>query len=445
MLINTAILILLITCGALFLQDKFKIPLPMTLVALVMGAKLIGIEHLHVSNERFDQIIILLLPILITVDALHLRTSELKRHAFSLFYLAVLAVIFCVLACVALNNWILPDYNLSIAALIALFCMVMATDPIAVTAVFNNFKVPHNLKIMAEGESLFNDATTLIMFGLAMSVLQSQAEVEVTNVATKSAMVVFGAIGVGMVIGFIGMWFMGHTHNPAIETMLILAIACGSFVAAEHFHWSGILATLAGVLTANHVISNRLDHDDKVIDEMDHLEAKSSSSWLPDWVNIHRRYEDAVTDKANHKMILQNIGFIALIGGTILFLSMTDTFSVDLMVRYWKEIIAVFIATTVVRMLVMSKFALIASRVKFCHDVSFHWWAVLSAAGVKGGISILMLHMLPKGFEHRELFEAIVIGQVLLSTFIYPVVLMIIMTIYKKTFEAEVAAEAHAH
>lgn len=442
-MIEMFIFILVVTSASLLLQDTLKIPLPMTLVSFVLISKLFGFDYVHITDEMFDQIILLLLPILITVDALYLRTSELKKHAFSLFYLAVLAVVLSVLACVALNKWILPDYNLSTAALIALFCMVMATDPVAVTSVFNNFKVPHNLKIMAEGESLFNDATALILYGLALTML-STPDLDAVVVGTHSLMVIVGAIIIGFMVGIVGLWCMSLTRNASIETMIMLAIACGSYVAAEQFHWSGILATIIGVLTANHVISKRLDQDDNVLESIDAM----PNSWhqsMGTWLNVHRRYELAVLDKVNHQTIIQNIGFIALLGGTVLFISMADTFSLDLMAKYWQEIVAVFVAATLVRMAVMSKFAFIAGRVPLSHKVSFHWWMVLSAAGVKGGISILMLHMLPRGFEHRELFEAVIIGQILLSTFIYPIILMGVIKLFSQKFEAECAEEAHHH
>ncbi len=45
-----------------------------------------------------------------------------------------------------------------------LFAMVLATDPVSVVSIFSNFQLPHSLKILAEGESLFNDATALIVF-----------------------------------------------------------------------------------------------------------------------------------------------------------------------------------------------------------------------------------------------------------------------------------------
>lgn len=48
-------------------------------------------------------------------------------------------------------------------------------------------------------------------------------------------------------------------------------------------------------------------------------------------------------------------------------------------------------------------------------------------------------------FEHLELFEAVIIGQILLSTFIYPIILMGVIKLFSQKFEAECAEEAHHH
>lgn len=74
-MIEMFIFILVVTSASLLLQDTLKIPLPMTLVSFVLISKLFGFDYVHITDEMFDQIILLLLPILITVDALYLRTS----------------------------------------------------------------------------------------------------------------------------------------------------------------------------------------------------------------------------------------------------------------------------------------------------------------------------------------------------------------------------------
>jgi len=54
-----------------------------------------------------------------------------------------------------------------------------------------------------------------------------------------------------------------------------------------------------------------------------------------------------------------------------------------------------------------------------------------------------MLQMLPKGFEHKEMFDAIVIGVILVSTFVYALVLVGIIMLNKTAFDKEVDAEVH--
>jgi Na+:H+ antiporter len=76
-------------------------------------------------------------------------------------------------------------------------------------------------------------------------------------------------------------------------------------------------------------------------------------------------------------------------------------------------------------------------------SVNFRWWGVLTFAGIKGGMSVVMLMMIPPSFEHLEMFKAVVIGVILLSTFIYSAILITIITRYKAIFTLEVKDESH--
>jgi len=95
-----------------------------------------------------------------------LKVADLKEHGLSLLYLAVVAVILSVLVALLVSSWLFAGLTLSTAAVIVLFAMVLATDPVSVVSIFSKFELPHRLKILAEGESLFNDATALIVFVL---------------------------------------------------------------------------------------------------------------------------------------------------------------------------------------------------------------------------------------------------------------------------------------
>jgi len=70
-------------------------------------------------------------------------------------------------------------------------------------------------------------------------------------------------------------------------------------------------------------------------------------------------------------------------------------------------------------------------------NVNFRWWGVLTFAGIKGGLSIVMLMMIPASFEHLEMFKAVVIGVVMLSTFIYSGILIALIAKNQAAFSRE--------
>jgi len=93
----------------------------------------------------------------------------------------------------------------------------------------------------------------------------------------------------------------------------------------------------------------------------------------------------------------------------------------------------------------MGKFALITNRTTRMTNVNYRWWGVLTFAGIKGGLSIVMFMMIPPSFEHLQMFQAVVIGVILLSTFIYSAILITLITRNKVIFATELAVEHETH
>jgi CPA1 family monovalent cation:H+ antiporter len=122
---------------------------------------------------------------------------------------------------------------------------------------------------------------------------------------------------------------------------------------------------------------------------------------------------------------------------------MASIVHIDLLLKYQTEILLMFAITTIIRAFMMGTFALTSNLTKKMTDIGIRWWSVLLFAGIKGGLSIVMLQMLPHGFEHKEMFDAIVIGVILLSTLVYALVLVGIIMGNKKAFDKEVDAEVH--
>jgi len=105
-MIITVLSIAAILYLALQLEDKFKIPSPVGLIALsfVFHAMLGDVFMLSGDAEHFAKLVILLLPILLIADSLELKVADLKEHGLSLFFLAIVAVALSVVVALLIGN-----------------------------------------------------------------------------------------------------------------------------------------------------------------------------------------------------------------------------------------------------------------------------------------------------------------------------------------------------
>lgn len=428
----TIIDLLAITVFASIVQKNYKIPSPITIISVVLGLFAFDFKIFDVNSADFDTLVLTTLPLLIAADAMKIKWEELKEHFFSLFFVAVIIVALSVAVGTLINNYVLVDYPLPLAAVVILFCMVSATDPIIVSAIFNNFNVPHRLKILTEGESLFNDATALIIFSIALVALKTPDAVTPTFITFKSLSVIFGAIFIGSILGYLTIWALKLSDEPLVESSIILLFAYLSYLIGEHFHFSGILAVIFCIVISNKFIQKIISEEEEHIKKAYLLK----SMWL---------MKHAVTTKDNQVTIIKSIEFVSMLAAAALFVSIAAITNIDKLLSYSYEIFAVFIASTLIRGFMMFKFAFVSNSVKKMQSINVRWWSVLTFAGSKGAISILMVHMLPNSFEYKELFEYIIIGNILLSTFIYALILGVIFVKYKDKFDKECLEEENHH
>ncbi len=422
--------ILALVIFASVLQKNLKIPSPITIMSVVMSGLLFNITLFDIDAKEFDNLVLITLPLLIATDALKLKWEDIKNHGLSLFWVAVISVLVFIGVGILFNDYVLVDYPLSLAAVALLFCMVAATDPITVSAVFSNFKVPHKLKILTEGESLFNDATALIVFAIALVALKSPEQVTFSFIAIKSLSVIFGAIAIGLSVGFITIWALKVSDEAFIESTIIILGAYFAYWGAEHFHFSGILAVIVTILMANHTIQKIISRDNAQLEEAD----KTRNFGLLKY---------AITNKDNHETIMKSVDFLSMFASTILFASIAAIVDFDKMWQYKYEILAVFVASTIIRGATMFKFAIVSNKIDKMQSIKKHWWAVLTFAGSKGALSILMVHMIPNSFKYKALFEHIIVGNIILSTFVYAFVLGVIFIRNKRKFDQECLEEVH--
>jgi len=437
---------------AIHLEDKFKIPSPLGLISLSFVAHYLfqEVPILTGDTEHFAKLVIFLLPILLIADSLELTLQDLRENGLSLLYLAIVAVSLSLTTALLMSAWIFTDYGLSNAAVIVLFTMVLATDPVSVVSIFSKFDLPHRLKILAEGESLFNDATALIIFVFIGLYALDGNEITTFYLVKTSFMVLFGSILIGALIGFIGLVAMKTTENRTAEMLVLILSGYMAFELSEHFYillnifnidshmrFSGILACIVAIITVHHVMNKSAVEENKLIrQEEDYLYIKDENKGisLGRVRALLKKIQATSVERGRHYRTKEDVQLLAMVANTVLFIAMAEMIDFSLLLNYRVEIIIMFMATSIIRALMIGVFAWITNQTKKMTNVNFRWCSVLTFAGIKGGLSIVMLTMIPSSFEHIEMFKAVVIGVILLSTFIYSGALVITIATNKDKF-----------
>jgi CPA1 family monovalent cation:H+ antiporter len=244
--LETGALLLLIAAVVAVLTRRFRLPYSVGLVvAGIILATLPVAPKVTLTKEFLFKV---LLPPLLFEAALYLDWKQMRRDFAVIAVLATLGV--ALSACVTaagmhyLAFWGWPG-ALVFGALIA------ATDPVSVIATFKEAKAHGRLLVLIEAESLLNDGTAAVAFGVMVALASSR---HFTSLDT--AAMVFRTIGGGILCGATvalgALLLAGRTDDHLVEITFTPVAAWGSFLLADHFGLSGVLATItAGLIIGN--------------------------------------------------------------------------------------------------------------------------------------------------------------------------------------------------
>ena len=111
---------------------------------------------------------------------------------------------------------------------------------------------PYIVMERIEGESLLNDGTAVVLFTLVLAYVNGNS-MSIAGAGLDFVRVVGMGTLIGVAIGFAAAKVIQRVDDPMIEITLTTIAAYGSFVAAESFHYSGVIATVAaGMLCGNY-------------------------------------------------------------------------------------------------------------------------------------------------------------------------------------------------
>ena len=211
-------------------------PIPLVLGGLVLGL-VPGIPHPQLNP---DLVLLVFLPPLLYSSAFFADLRALRADARTIALSAVGLVLVTTAAVAYIGHELI---GLPWAMAFALGAIVSPTDPAAATAIMRRVGAPRRLVNIIEGESLFNDATALVAFKVAVAAAVGE------SVSTSHTVLEFlrdagGGIAVGLAVG----WLIGTVRKRVtdINTELTISLfsAYGAFVPADQLGVSGVLAAV---------------------------------------------------------------------------------------------------------------------------------------------------------------------------------------------------------
>ena len=194
-----------------------------------------------------DMVFFMFLPALVFESALSIDVRKLLDDIAPIMLLAVVGLL---ISTFAIAGVLYPIAGMSFVVCLLLGAIVSATDPVAVVAIFKDLGAPKRLAILVEGESLFNDATAIVIFTILLLMLEPGTEADLLAGAGSFIRVFLGGIVVGFVFARAVCWLISKLHGvPMVEITLTVSLAYLSFLLAEHYlHVSGVMAVVTAAL-----------------------------------------------------------------------------------------------------------------------------------------------------------------------------------------------------
>jgi monovalent cation:H+ antiporter, CPA1 family len=238
---------LLLIAGVVAILTR-RLRLPYT-VGLVFAGIILSLSPFF-SDIPFTKELIfnVFLPPLVFEAAIQIPWNELRKQFSVILMLATVGV--CLSAAVtALGMRYLVGWEWASALLFG--ALIAATDPVSVIATFKEAGVHGRLRLLVEAESLFNDGTAAVAFAVILASALGSAS-SIGSIAGTLTVTIAGGVLCGALVAGAILLLAGRTEDYLVEFTFTTVAAYGSFLLAEHFHFSGVLASLTpGLLVGN--------------------------------------------------------------------------------------------------------------------------------------------------------------------------------------------------
>lgn len=239
------VLSLLFVIGVLhMLSGRLGVSYPILLVLGGLGLSLVpGAPQVSLDP---DLVFLIFLPPLLYEAAWYTSWKDFWRLRGAIGLQAFGLVLFTSTAVALLAHAMVPEFSLALGFLLG--GIISPPDAVAATSVLHGLRVPRTAVTILEGESLINDASSLIVFRFALAAVLTGSFV-VTEVAASFLVVTGGGVAIGLAVALVVSLLHRCTPTtPSIDASLTVMTPYLMYLTAERFHCSGVLAVVAGGL-----------------------------------------------------------------------------------------------------------------------------------------------------------------------------------------------------
>lgn len=345
-----------------------RLRVPYTVGLVIMGLALALIPQVEVSVPR-NLILGLLVPPLIFEASFHLKINDLRRNLAPILAWAIPGVILTMVLVGGVVAW---GTKLPITNALLFGAIVAATDPVAVIALFGRLGVPRRLQVLLEGESLFNDGTAIVLFGL-MTTIALTGKFNFALGLIDFIRIAGGGLIVGLVMAGLVSQIVSRIDDHLIETTLTTVLAFGSYLVAEEvFHVSGVLAVVTAGLVSGNIGPKGMSPTTRIV----------------------------VFNFWEYASFLANSFAFLLIGLQI---------DLPVLFAYWQPIVTAILAVLVARAVVVYGLAWTG------RDIPLKWQHTLFWGGLRGAISLALALGLPLTLVSRGQIQVMAFGVVVFT------------------------------
>jgi CPA1 family monovalent cation:H+ antiporter len=381
--------LLLIAALVAMIARRFRFPYSVGLV--LTGGVLSLLPFAPAISMTKELIFTALLPPLIFEAAIFLPWGQLRKEVPVVISMATVGVILSA-GVAALGMHFFLAWPPIAAAIFGV--LISATDPVSVIAVFKESGVGGRLRLLIEAESLFNDGTAAVAFGIVLAIADG-ASVTPGGILVQLALTIGGGIAFGASVAMLLLFLADKTADHLIEITLTTVAAYGSFLLAEHFHCSGVLATL----TAGLIVGSR-------------------------------GTRGAISQKGRES-VESFWEYVAFAANSLIFLLIGIQETRQDFSGLWKTALAAICFVAIGRAVaiypIASLFARSARRISFAHQHIMFW------GGLRGALSLALALGLPTGMPYRDQIVTVTFAVVAFSVIVQGVTMLPLLRHFGET------------